>query len=206
MKNFITFEGGEGCGKTTVIGLLSNYLTEKGIVHITTREPGGLPENEEIRKILKSSKNLSGRTQLLLFSACRSHLLKEVIKPALERGSIVLCDRFYDSSRVYQGYCGDLSDSQVMSITDFAIDGVIPEITFFLNINPLDAFKRKGGYDKGDVFEEAGMEFHKKVREGFLKLAKEEPDRFVIIDASKPAQEVFEEVLGILKKERVIDV
>ena len=206
MKNFITFEGGEGCGKTTVISRLHDYCNKHNIANIITREPGGVKECEEIRDMLKSTKTFSTKTQVLLFSASRSHLCEQVIKPSLDEGKIVFCDRFYDSTRVYQGMNGNIDDSLIMQITNFAVGDVKPQLTFFLDIDPVDAFKRKGGADKGDVFEEAGIEFHKKVRENFKLLAKNEPERFVIIDASLSADEVFENVLTILKKEKIINV
>lgn len=205
MKNFITFEGGEGCGKTTLIGKLHKYCLDNGIDSLITREPGGIKECEEIRNMLKSTKDFSVKTQVLLFSASRSHLCEHVIKPSLEQGKIVFCDRFYDSTRVYQGMNGNIDDSLIMQITNFAVGDIKPQITFFLDIDPVVAFKRKGGADKGDVFEEAGIEFHQKVRENFKLLAKKEPERFVLIDASLSADEVFQNVLDILKKEKVIN-
>ena len=205
MKNFITFEGGEGCGKSTQIELLKKYCEDNNIGYVVTREPGGLKECEEVRTILKSSKDLSPKTQLLLFSACRSHLTEKLIKPALDAGKIVFCDRYFDSTRVYQGFCGNLPDDFIMNITNSAVGDVKPQITFFLDIDPVFAFKRKGGEDKGDVFEEAGIAFHQKVREGFKILAKKEPERFVIIDATQPVEVVFEKVLSVLKKEKVIN-
>lgn len=204
MKNFITFEGGEGCGKSTVMESLKTYCNEHNIDCLATREPGGLKECEEIRKILKSSP-LSAKSQLLLFSASRSHLCENLIMPALKQGKIVLSDRFYDSTRVYQGYCGNLSDETIMQITDIAVGDCKPQLTFFLDIDPVDAFKRKGGYDKGDVFEEAGIEFHQKVRQGFLLLCEKEPERFVKIDARKSKEEVFNDILQVLKREKIIN-
>lgn len=206
MKNFITFEGGEGCGKTTLIAKLKDYCEQHKIECLITREPGGVKECEEIRAMLKSTKDFSVKTQVLLFSASRSHLCEQVIKPSLNAGKIVFCDRFYDSTRVYQGMNGNISDDLIMQITNFAVDSVKPQLTFFLDIDPVDAFKRKGGVDKGDVFEEAGIEFHQKVRENFKILAKKEPERFVVIDASQSADAVFNTVLDILKKEKIINV
>ena len=204
MKNFITFEGGEGCGKSTVIQEMKEYCEKHNIDYLATREPGGLKECEQIRTILKSSP-LSPKTQLLLFSASRSHLCENSIVPALKEGKIVFCDRFFDSTRVYQGYCGQLSDETIMQITDIAVGDCKPEITFFLDIDPVEAFKRKGGYDKGDVFEEAGIEFHQKVRQGFLHLCELEPERFVKIDATHSKEEVFNEIIEVLKRKNVIN-
>ena len=125
--------------------------------------------------------------------------------PALNEGKIVFSDRFYDSTRVYQGYCGELSDEMIMQITEIAIGECKPQLTFFLDIDPVEAFKRKGGYDKGDVFEEAGIEFHQKVRKGFLHLCEVEPQRFVKIDATHTKEEVFNEILEVLKREKVLN-
>lgn len=206
MKKFITFEGGEGCGKTTLINNLAKHFNLNGINFLETREPGGLPLCEEIRKILKYYKtgNIDSRAELLLFSASRETLTSQVIVPALIENKIVLCDRFYDSTRVYQGYCGKISDEDVMKITDFAVNGLKPDLTFYLDIDPEIAFKRKNGPDAFDRFENLGLSFHKKVREGYLFFAKKEPKRFRVIDASQTQEKVFEDVLKILKEEKVI--
>lgn len=206
MRNFITFEGGEGCGKTTLISKLHKYCAEHNIDHIVTREPGGVNECEQIRNMLKSTESFSVKTQVLLFSASRSHLCEQLIKPSLDAGKIVFCDRFYDSTRVYQGMNGNIDDEMIMQITNFAVKDIKPQITFFLDIDPIDAFKRKGGADEGDVFEQAGIEFHQKVRENFKKLAQKESERFVIIDANQPAEKVFSDVINVLKREKVINV
>lgn len=204
MNKFVTFEGGEGCGKTTLINNLKQYLLEKNVNFICTREPGGLQVCEEIRDILKTTPNLSARTQLLLFSASRSHLVENVIKPNLDEDKLVLCDRFYDSSRIYQGYCSNIADEEVMLITKFATNNLKPAVTFYLDIDPKVAFLRKGGPDKGDVIENAGLEFHNKVREGFKNLASLEKDRFVVIDATLSQEEVLKQVIKVLKEKEII--
>jgi dTMP kinase len=206
MGKFITFEGGEGCGKTTLINSLTKYFEDHKLNFVVTREPGGLPLCEEIRKILKYFKDgeIDSRTELLLFSASRATLTSQFIIPQLKSGKIVLCDRFFDSTRVYQGYCGKISDEDVMEITNFAVNNLKPDLTFYLNIDPVVAFKRKNGPDSGDRFENLSLDFHHKVREGYLHIASLEPKRFRVIDASKPANEVFDNVLEILKRERII--
>lgn len=203
MNKFITFEGGEGAGKTTLINNLKQYFVNNNIPFVATREPGGIKECEEIRNIIKNTPNLSAKTQLLLFSASRSNLVEKIIVPSLNQGNVVICDRFYDSSRVYQGYCGQIQDELIMQITNFATGGIVPQLTFYLDIDPVVAFKRKGGPDKGDVIENAGIEFHKKVRQGFLNLAKTE-DRFVVVDATKSEQEVLNIVINKLKQNNII--
>lgn len=204
MKNFVTFEGGEGSGKSTVIQELVDYCKENGIEYVATREPGGLAVCEEIRKILKGTPGLSVETQLLLFSASRNHLCQNLIKPNLEQGKIVFCDRFYDSTRAYQGYAGGMRDEDIMLVTNYAVGDVKPQVTFFLDMDPVVAFKRKGGCDEGDVFEQASIEFHKRVREGYHKLAEKEKDRFVVIDATLSKEEVFNKVINVLKERDIL--
>ena len=205
MKKFITFEGGEGSGKTTLINNLKNYFDEHKIDYICTREPGGVKVCEDIRNILKySTEEIDIRAELLLFSASRAELVKRVIIPNLEDGKIVLCDRFFDSTRVYQGYANGLDDKDIMSITNFATQGLVPTVTFFLDIDPEVAFLRKGGRDKGDRIEERDLAFHQKVREGYLSLAKNE-ERFCVIDATLPPEKVVECVLEKLRQVKIIE-
>lgn len=204
MGKFITFEGGEGSGKSTLLENLKSYFDYNNIDYVFTREPGGLKLCEDIRQILKySTEKMSTQTELLLFSASRAELVKQFIKPKLEEGKIVLCDRFYDSSRVYQGYANNLDDSEVMAITNFATGGLVPDITFFLDIDPEVAFKRKGGRDSGDRIEAKSLEYHNKVREGYKKFASAEK-RFVVIDATLSPSKVLNKVLDTLIKENII--
>lgn len=204
MKKFITFEGGEGAGKTTLLNNLKNYLDEKQIEYIAVREPGGTQECEKIREFVLTSKDISPVSQFLLFSASRSILVDKVISPALNQNKLVLCDRYFDSSRVYQGFCSNINDEDILYITNFATSGLIPEITFYLDIDPIVAFKRKQKIDENDVFETKNLEFHNKVREGFLRLARKESNRFVVLDATKSQQEILDNVVDILKKRGVI--
>ena len=205
MGKFITFEGGEGCGKTTLITNLKNYFNKNNINYIATREPGGLKICEDIRNILKySTDKIDSRAELLLFSASRAELVEEVILPSIKQGKVVICDRFFDSTRVYQGYTGGLDDEEIMKITNFATQGLIPDITFYLDIDPELAFSRKGGRDKGDRIEERDFEFHQKVREGYLKLAQNE-SRFVLIDATKSPEEILQIVIEKLRQEDIIE-
>ena len=204
MKRLVSFEGGEGCGKTTLMNNLKAYLEKNSIDFISTREPGGIEENEKIREILKTTENLSPITQILLFSASRSNLVDKIIIPNVESGKLVLMDRYFDSTRIYQGYCYDISDETIMNITNLAIKGMVPEITFFLDIDPVIAFRRKGGPDNKDVIENIGIEYHQKVREGFLRLAKKEPNRFVVVDATLSPEEVLNIVVKNLKERKII--
>lgn len=204
MNRLVSFEGGEGCGKTTLMNNLKEYLDKNNIDYISTREPGGIEENEKIREILKTTENLSPITQILLFSASRSNLVDKVVIPNVESGKLVLMDRYFDSTRIYQGYCYDISDEIIMNITNLAIKEMVPEITFFLDIDPVVAFKRKGGPDNKDVIENIGIEYHQKVRKGFLRLAEKEPNRFVVIDATLSPEEVLNIVVKNLKERKII--
>lgn len=197
---FITFEGGEGSGKTTQIELLNKYLVEKGLIVTKTREPGGSLICEQIRGVLKDGNNgkMGKITELLLFSAARSQHVEDIISPALERGEVVISDRFYHSSIVYQGYGRGLGEKLVRKVTKIAIGKVKPDITFYLNIDPNLAFKRKNGPDN-DRFEQSGIEFHEKVRAGYLRLAKQEK-RFVIIDSSQAVEKVASEIAKVIEK------
>lgn len=197
---FITFEGGEGSGKSTQIELLNNYFINKGIKVTKTREPGGSLICEQIRGVLKDGNNgkMGKITELLLFSAARSQHVEDIIAPALDRGEVVISDRFYDSSIVYQGYGRGLGEKLVRQVTKIAIGNTEPNITFYLNIDPNLAFTRKSGPDN-DRFEQSGIEFHQKVREGYLHLAKKEK-RIVVIDASQTIEKVFSDIIEVLEK------
>lgn len=202
--SLITFEGGEGSGKSTLILALKKYLDQHNIDCTLTREPGGLPLCEEIRKIVKySTQKISPKAEFLLFSASRAELVQNFILPNLAMGKIVLCDRFFDSSRVYQGYAKNIDDGEIMAVTNFATSGLKPDKTFLLDIDPVVAFKRKGGQEVGDRIEQQSIEYHQKVRQGYLKIAKKD-DRFVVLDATKPLTELLGEIVESLKKESII--
>ena len=205
MGKFITFEGGEGSGKSTLLQNLRNYLDTHNVDYVITREPGGLKLCEDIRNILKySTEKIGLRTELLLFSASRAQLVVDFIKPNLDAGKLVLCDRFFDSTRVYQGYAANVDDEEVMKITNFATAGLVPDLTFYLDIDPEVAFKRKGGQDKGDRIEERDLSFHYLVRDGYRKIASKEK-RFVVLDATKSPQEIVDEVIEKLRTENIIE-
>lgn len=205
MGKFITFEGGEGSGKSTLLQNLRNYLDTHNVDYVITREPGGLKLCEDIRNILKySTEKIGLRTELLLFSASRAQLVDDFIKPNLDAGKLVLCDRFFDSTRVYQGYAANVDDEEVMKITNFATAGLVPDLTFYLDIDPEVAFKRKGGQDKGDRIEERDLSFHYLVRDGYRKIASKEK-RFVVLDATKSPQEIVDEVIEKLRTENIIE-
>ena len=205
MGKFITFEGGEGCGKSTLIQGLKDYFDKHGVNYVATREPGGFPLCEDIRNILKYSKQqISKRAEFLLFSASRAQLVEDFIRPQLESGKIVICDRFLDSSRVYQGFANGLADADIMAITNFATGGLMPDLTFYLDIDPQVAFNRKGGRDKDDRIEERDISYHQNVRLGYQRIAKSEK-RFVVLDATMSKQQILDAVLEKLRKENIIE-
>ena len=183
---FITFEGCEGVGKSRQIKLLEEYLQKNNISYYLTREPGGTPVSEQIRNVILDGKNVSmtDECEALLYASARVQLLKEVVKPKLDAGELVLCDRYVDSSLAYQGYARGLGVEFVEKINDYAMKNFMPDYTLFLNLPPELAFKRKGGVDKGDRVELSGMDFHQRVYEGYLDLAKKYPSRYIVIDAS----------------------
>lgn len=200
----VTFEGGEGCGKSTQIKLFIKFLEEQKLNFILSREPGGCVLGEKIRAILLHSKeDMSALSEFFLFCANRAEHVKEVIKPALEEGKIVVIDRYYDSSLAYQGYAGNLDIKKLKDITAFATDNVVPDLTFLLDISYEEGFGRKAkdeNLKNLDRIEQRDRAYHEKVRQGYLKLAKEEPNRFVVIDASKSLEEIHEEIIKIFLK------
>jgi len=194
---FVTFEGIEGSGKTTQIRLLSEHLTARGIPHVATREPGGTPLADEIRRLLLSPREerVFPETELFLYEAARAQHVHAVILPALTAGKAVLSDRFYDATSVYQGFSRGIDASQIQGLNSFASGGLVPDLTFLFDIDPEDGFQRLYGRGtKPDRMESETMEFHRKVREGYLSLQKEHPDRILRIDGTPPAGEVFRHV------------
>ena len=203
---FITLEGCEGVGKSRQIRLLEEYLKNNEIKYYLTREPGGTPISEQIRSVILDGKNVSmtDECEALLYASARVQLLKENVKPRLDRGELVLCDRYIDSSFAYQGYARGLGLDFVQKINDYAIKNFMPDYTIFLNLKPEEAFRRKGGVDKGDRVELSGMEFHNKVYQGYLELSKIYKDRFIVIDASGKVNETHEKIIKALKDKGVI--
>lgn len=178
----ITFEGIEGCGKSTHSKLLSNYLKGKGYTCIHIREPGGTNLGEEIRVTLLKSENIdiSDLAELFLFEACRAQIVKDIIAPALKKKNIVICDRFTDATLSYQGYGGNIDIKMIKALNKAATRGLSPDLTLLLDIDTLKGLKRASR--KGiDRMESKGLAYHKKVRSGYLKLAKEDPGRIKII-------------------------
>jgi dTMP kinase len=191
---FITFEGTDGAGKSTQMRFINEYLQQKGLDTLVTREPGGCSISESIREILLDRKNseMDARCETLLYAAARAQHVEEVIRPAVKAGKIVLCDRFIDSSYAYQGFGRDLGLENVMAINEFAIRRFFPDKTFFLLLPPDKAFKRMNENKVHDRLESAGEEFHYRVFEGFLAIAELFPERIVTIDVKGTKQETHE--------------
>ncbi len=202
---FITFEGPEGSGKTTVSNIIEKRLEEIGYQVVHTREPGGTPIAEQIRNIIldKANTMLDARAEALLYAASRRQHLVEKVWPALKEGKIVICDRYIDSSLAYQGGARHLGVENVLSINMFATEGTFPDMTLLFDIKPEDGLHRIAANANREVnrLDLEKIEFHKSVRNTFLELAKQYKDRYVIIDASKPLDEVIENTWKeILKK------
>ena len=200
---FITFEGGEGCGKSTQVVRLAAALESRGIKVLLTREPGGTRLSELIRTLLKDEAEDPpvDRAELLLFLAARAQLVRNVIAPALEAGTWVISDRFSDSTVAYQGYGRGLPVDFVRQANDFACEGLRPDLTFLLDLDPATAERRMRGREaatntSADRIERAGSGFHARLRKGFLELAAADAPRFSVVDASKSPDEVAGVVLG----------
>lgn len=185
---FISFEGSEGCGKSTQIGRLAARLRDAGREVVLLREPGGTPIGEKIRDLLQydtSASAMKSETELLLFAASRAQLVREVIRPALDRGAIVLCDRFLDSTTVYQGVARTLDRKDVAAINAFAVGETLPDLTILLDLDAAEG-RRRAASRKGPVdrMEQEKEEFYEAVRQGYLALAKENTGRIAVIDAT----------------------
>lgn len=196
---FITFEGGEGAGKSTQIARLAAKLQAKGYTTLVTREPGGSPGAEALRHIILTgaAEPFGPRMEALLFAAARSDHVEQVIRPAMEQGSIVLCDRYLDLSRVYQGLGSDGDRLFVAALERIAINGMMPDMTLILDIDAEDGLKR-AARRRGDVFpdrfEKEALDVHRKRRAAYLAIAEKEPDRCIVIDASADEDDVEEVV------------
>lgn len=202
MKNgfFITFEGPDGAGKSTIIGMVANELKDA----LLTREPGGIDIAEQIRGVILDKENtaMDPRTEALLYAAARRQHLIEKVKPALEAGKMVLCDRFVDSSLAYQGYARGLGMDEVFTINQFAIEEMMPDLTIYFDIEPELGMKRINKNKGREVnrLDLENLDFHHKVREGYHLLIERFPERIVTIDASGTIDEVFTKTMLVLKQ------
>lgn len=196
--SFITLEGPEGAGKTTQLKLLSRQLDQIGCKHIVTRDPGGTSLGKQIRRILLNPENpVMPMTELLLYQADRAQHVDELIRPALEAGTLVLCDRYIHSTIAYQGYARGIDFDLIDKLNQMATGGLMPEITILFDIDSSAGLGRlhPGGHDR---LEREAIEFHHKVRKGYNELAQRDPEKWAVIDASKPLSVVQEELRGIL--------
>ena len=200
---FITFEGGEGTGKTTQINILKKYLEDQGLEVIITREPGGVTSAENIRAVIFDNE-IDPITETMLYAAARrEHYIKK-IKPALEAGKIVICDRFIDSSIVYQGIVRGVGVDLVENINKYAINNVEPDLTIFFDLDPEIGLKRVSlRNEQMNRFDKESLDFHLKVRKGYKLLSKTR-NRFVLIDASKSIEEVTKQIINIMKISGVV--
>ncbi len=182
---FISFEGVEGSGKSTLMESMAQRLEEMGRVVVRTRETGGNPSGERIRELVLDAKHqgLSATSELFLMLAARAQVVREVIRPALQRGEIILCDRYGDASSAYQGYGRDLGVERVEELNHFATGGLQPILTFLVDLDPAEGRRRIRGREH-DRMEQEGLEFHSRVREGYLELARRHPERFVTLDGA----------------------
>ncbi|AIQ71818.1 MULTISPECIES: dTMP kinase [Paenibacillus] len=204
---FITLEGGEGSGKTTVLGRVAAYLQNRSMPYRITREPGGIEIAEKIRSIILDPAHtaMDARTEALLYAASRSQHLAEVVEPALREGLTVLCDRFVDSSLVYQGHARGLGMEEVWSINRFAIGNRMPDLTFYLDVDPEIGLSRIAANQDREVnrLDMESLAFHQKVREGYHLLIKANPERIVVLDANRPIHLVEQDIVRTLE-ERVL--
>lgn len=210
MSLFITFEGVEGSGKTTQIEMLKEHLEWKGFQVVSTREPGGTELGEKIRSMLLNIEEcaIAPWSELLLYAVCRAQMVNEIIKPALLDKKIVICDRFADSTMVYQGYARGLDLEAVANLNKWVTEGILPTVTFIIDCPPEIGLKRafaridaNTGSNKEDRFEREDIEFHKKVREGYLRLAKTESNRIKIINGDRDITVIHKEICDIVEKQ-----
>lgn len=197
---FITLEGPEGSGKTTLIADLAHTLRQAGFPVLATREPGGTPVGDQIRTILSDLSNtaITPRTEILLFQASRAQLVDQVIRPHLESGGVVLCDRYADSTIAYQGYGHRTDLERLRSLVEFATGGLKPDLTLLLDLDVEDGLRRRadgGGWNRLDAYD---LPFHRRVRQGYLSMVEQEPQRWVKIDAGRPLEAVQADVRRVV--------
>ncbi|MBD5402895.1 dTMP kinase [bacterium] len=196
---FITFEGADGCGKTTQLNLLKDYLTNKGYEVLVTREPGAKGLGEHIRKILLNYEGeVSDRCESFLFLADRAQNIDVIVNPAIEEGKIVLCDRHTDSTVAYQGYGRGLDLNEINMLNNLATGGKKPDLTLVFDVDIETSMQRVG--NERDRMENAGNEFFHRVRNGYLEIAKQEPERIKLIDSTKSIEDVQSDVIRVIEE------
>jgi dTMP kinase len=195
---FITFEGPDGCGKTTQLRLLAKYLGQQGFSICLTREPGGSPIGEQIRQVVHSQANqeMDARTEILLYSASRAQHVAQIIRPALAEGKIVLSDRFYDSTLAYQGYGHSLNLDVLQKITEFATGGLRPDLTIYIEIDPEEGLirRRKDRTAEWNRLDALDLEFHRRAHQGYRQLIAREPGRWVVVDGQRSIEAVQDDI------------
>lgn len=199
---FVTFEGSEGCGKSTQIKRLAAWLDRRGHPSVLTREPGGTAAGDEIRHLLQHAPQghgLAPEAELFLFAASRAQLVREIIRPALAAGQVVISDRFHDSTVVYQGVARELDPLMTRTVNGYAVGDTLPDITFLLDMDAREAFDRLHKRDRArDRMESEPLTFYEAVRDGYRHAAQAEPDRFVILDATRSEAELSADIEKIL--------
>lgn len=203
---FISMEGPDGAGKSTQIELLRGYLADKGYEIVITREPGGTVISEAIRQLILNREyaEMCPNTELLLYAAARAQLVNEVIRPALEAGKAVICDRFVESSVVYQGIARGMGIDTVYAVNEYALEGLRPQLTFFLDLDAEEGLRRKKKQAELDRMEAAGLEFHQKVAEGYRMLAEREKERIMRISATLPEEDIHAKIVLAIE-ERILN-
>ncbi len=195
---FITFEGADGCGKTTQLKLLAKHLEQKGFEVVITREPGAVGLGIKIREILLNYEGeVASRAESFLFLADRAQHIETLVKPAIEQGKIVLCDRHTDSTVAYQGFGREQDLEQINLLNKIAVGGIVPDLTYLFDIDVETSMSRVG--NEKDRMESAGVEFHNKVRQGYLEIAKNEPERIKTLDAKNSIENISEQVIEIFE-------
>ena len=195
MACFIVFEGGDGSGKSTQARSLLRRLRRRGVKVLRTHEPGGTPLGQSLRRLLKSGDSMTPMSELLLFEAARAQLVWQVIKPYLEEGGVVIADRFTSSTMAYQGYGRGLDRELIERLNREATGGLEPDLTVLLDLPVETALARKGGGDV-DTFDDAPVDFHRKIRRGYSALAAADPEGWLVLDGQRPSEELSQEIWG----------
>ena len=197
---FITLEGPDGGGKTTQASLLAEFLSRRGCDVIATREPGGTAIGDQVRQILSSLENtaMHPRTEILLFQASRAQHVEQVIRPHLAKGGIVVCDRYADSTLAYQGYGHQVDLERLRLIVDFATGGLKPDLTLLLDIDVEEGLRRRTNSGEWNRLDAYALAFHRRVRQGYFELARQEPERWVTVDAGRPEELVQEQLREVV--------